>query len=204
MRTILIATTNQGKLEEISQIMKGFGLDGIATKSLNDVFIAEPDEPYDSFCENAQHKARYYGQQSGLATLCDDSGLCINALLGFPGVRTKDFGLESGSYAQAFINLEERLKSIEDKTCYFQTSLALYLPNYDKFITTTAKCSGRLSFPATGVNGFGYDPIFVPNGYDSSLAVLGPTVKSKISHRAQALSLLFQKIIHDAKLTEIL
>src|SRR5687768_3052259 len=110
---LLIATQNQVKFARIKAILDSINSE-INLLSLNNLDIPEPDEPYDTFAENALHKAKYYAQQTGLNTLSEDSGLCINALDGFPGVRTKEFKLESGGIDQACATLQQRLQNSLD------------------------------------------------------------------------------------------
>ncbi len=190
---IVIASTNEGKIREIHKILAQ--LDGlkIDVKSLKDYKIAQPDEPHDSFMENAIHKAKYYARHTNLPTLSEDSGLSLNALNGFPGVRTREFSEECGGIAKTFIKLEEMLKESGNNTACFTSAAVLYIPSHDYLITHEGKDDGVLRFPPRGEDGFAYDPIFVPQGYDKTFAELGLAIKNKISHRAQAMQGLIEK-----------
>jgi len=194
---IVIASTNEGKIREIHKILQE--LDGLKMdlRSLKDYNISEPDEPHQSFMENAIHKAKHYAQYTKLPTLSEDSGLSIEALNGFPGVRTKDFGTECDGrergLAKTFIRLAEMLKESGNYTACFNSATVLYIPSHDYLITHEAKDDGTLTFPPRGDDGFAYDPIFMPKGYDKTFAELGLEVKNKISHRAQAMQGLIEK-----------
>ncbi len=194
---IVIASTNEGKIREIHKILQE--LDGLKMdlRSLKDYDIPEPDEPHHSFMENAIHKAKYYAQYTNLPTLSEDSGLSIEALNGFPGVRTKDFGIECDGrergLTKTFIRLAEMLKETGNYTACFNSATVLYIPSYDYLITHEAKDEGTLTFPPRGDDGFAYDPVFVPKGYDKTFAELGLEIKNKISHRAQAMQGLIEK-----------
>ena len=190
---IVIASTNHGKIAEINSIFEKFPRLNINLKSLIDYQIIEPDEPYDTFIENARHKAKYYATQTKTAALSEDAGLCIAALDGFPGVRTKEFAQECCGVEKAFIKLEQMLSGL-NTAAYFKCAAALYLPELDQFITNEAIINGHLVFPPRGNQGFAFDPIFIPQNYDKTMAELGTTVKNKISHRALAIYGLAEKL----------
>lgn len=187
---IVIASTNQGKIKEISALLQGFDIGSLSDYNN----IPEPDEPYDSFMENAIHKAKYYAQIIQQPTLSEDAGLCIPALNNFPGVRTKDFAQECGSMREAFLELEQRLTNFTDKSAFYKCAAALYNPFTKSLITFEADEYGHLAFPAKGKHGFGFDPVFVPEGYNSTMAELGLDIKNKISHRAKAINGIINKI----------
>ncbi|MDP3372095.1 MAG: non-canonical purine NTP pyrophosphatase [Candidatus Paracaedibacteraceae bacterium] len=193
MKKLIIASTNAGKIAEIIQIIKELNFEQFEVQSISNYNIPEPDEPYDDFLSNATHKAKYYGKALNQLTLSDDSGLCIEALNGFPGIKTKDFMLEFGGYESAYAELERMLMDHQNKKAYFQTAMALYCPIEDKLLSSEDNEWGIISFPARGTNGFGFDPVFIPNGYDKTMAELGPIIKNKISHRAKSLKNLIQR-----------
>lgn len=192
--TLLIASTNPGKIQEVTQIIHDLRVKNLTLLSLSHYSITEPEEPYDDFLKNAIHKAQYYGNATQQVTLSDDSGLCIEALNGFPGVKTKDFLEECGSLDNAFSTLEAMLSSTEDYTAYFHTAIAVYDPTNNHCISYEAKDHGTLSFPARGTEGFGFDPIFIPEGFQTTTAELGVELKNRMSHRSKALKGIFQKI----------
>jgi XTP/dITP diphosphohydrolase len=190
---IVVASTNEGKIREIHKILHELEGLKIDVRSLKDYNIPEPDEPHHTFMENAIHKAKHYAQHTKLPTLSEDSGLMIEALNGFPGVRTKDFAYECGGLLKTFIKLEEMLKDSGNYAACFTSATVLYLPSHDYLITHEAQDDGTLTFPPRGDDGFAFDPVFVPKGYDKTFAELGLEIKNKISHRAQAMQGLIEK-----------
>lgn len=191
---IVIATTNSGKIKEIHSILNNQKNLKFNIKNLTDYNISEPDEPFDTCLDNAIHKAKYYAGQTLLPTLSEDAGLYVAALDGFPGVRTKDFVIESRGIVQAINNLENLLVNANDLQAYFTCAAVLYNPVTEKFISYEGSTPGVLRFPAKGTAGFGFDPVFIPNGYSQTLAELGAEVKNSISHRAIAIRGLATKI----------
>lgn len=191
---IVIASTNKGKIDEISKILNSLERLNIDARSLLDYNIAEPDEPYDCFLKNAIHKVKYYAKYTKEATLAEDSGLSIEALNGFPGVRSKNLIEECGGVSNAFKKLEILLAGSKNNTAYFTSATALYIPSHDFLITHEAKDYGSISFPPRGDDGFGFDPIFIPKGYDKTFAELGVELKNKISHRAKSMRGLIEKL----------
>ena len=191
---MLIASTNEGKIQEITKVLHSIEGLTLNIDSLKDYpTILEPDEPFDSLMDNAIHKAKYYAAHMNTLTLSEDSGLFIEALAGFPGVKTKDLITECGGRLQAFSKLKSLLSAHSHYTSYFSTAAALYIPSEALLITHEAREYGSIVFPPRGDAGFGFDPIFVPEGYEQSFAELGVEIKSKISHRAKALDGLMQK-----------
>jgi XTP/dITP diphosphohydrolase len=194
MKKLIIASTNHGKIKEILSVIESFNISDLEIGSLLDYHITEPDEPYDTFEENAAHKAEYYGKILNEMTLCDDSGLCVDALSGFPGVKTKDFAVECGGLQAAFLALELLLQDHQNKQASFHSSLALYVPEGEQVIIRSAAEKGTLTFPARGETGFGFgfDPVFIPVGYTQTFSELGMDIKNKIGHRGRVLVQLIQ------------
>lgn len=190
IKKIFVASTNKGKILEIKELIKSSKLSNLLIETLEDNFIKEPDEPYDSFLENAKHKALYYVKHTKLPTICDDSGLCIEVLNGFPGVRTKNFLERCGSLNNTFAELEKLLINYDNRRAYFQTAICLYVPEIRNFVISEARSYGYITFPARGSEGFGFDPIFIPEGYNKSLAELGVKIKNQVSHRSAAIKKL--------------
>lgn len=192
---IAIASTNTGKVREITKTLQDVAHCKILVKGLNDydLIISEPDEPYESFIENATHKAKYYANFLNTITLSDDSGLCIEALEGFPGVRTKEFVQECGGIQNTFLKLEGLLSNQNNYKAYFISAAVMYIPKLDVFISHEAKDHGIITFPPRGNSGFAFDPIFIPNGYNQTFAELSLEEKNKISHRAKAMQGLMEK-----------
>ena len=195
MKKLVIASTNQGKIAEITKILHDLNLSHFNICSLNNEMLPEPDEPYNDFLSNATHKATYYGKALNEMTLSDDSGLCIEALDGFPGVRTKEFLIESGGKREALDLLEAMLKPHTNYRAYYQSALTLYDPHEDRFFFEENKEYGTMTFPARGENGFGFDSIFMPEGYMQTMAELSLDRKNDISHRAKALKQLMQRYV---------
>lgn len=197
---IVIASTNKGKIKEINKILNNIEHLKVDVGFLEHGQIPEPHEPYNTFMENAVHKAKYYAKHTKEATLSEDSGLCIEALNGFPGVKSKDLVQECNGILNAFIKVEQMLSGTNNYRAYCQTSMAIYIPSTDVLITHEAKVHGSLSFPAKfNTNGvieeaFGIDPIFVPEGYNQTFAELGIDIKNKISQRNKAISGVIEKL----------
>ena len=192
---IIIASSNNGKIQEIQAIFKSYPNSSLEIGSITALNIAEPDEPYDTFMENACHKAKYYAGFTKSPTLSEDAGLCIEALGGFPGVKTKDFLIECGGLDQAYDKLQEMLKDTTNYSTYFVCAAALYIPQEDRLITHEGIDHGSITFPPRGEYGFGFDPIFIPNGYTNTMAELGEEVKLKVGHRSLAIRGILDKLL---------
>lgn len=185
--TLLVATHNQGKLEEIAHLLEPYQISviGAAEKGLS-----EPDETEDSFAGNARIKAHAAAQATGLPALSDDSGLEIDALNGNPGVYTADWAeTASGrdfemAMARAHREIIES-GALEPWTARFCCTLVLAWPDgHDEVFPGTI--DGRITWPMRGTQGHGYDPIFIPNGYNMTFAEMDRWEKNKMSHRADA------------------
>ncbi len=194
--TLVIATHNAGKLREIGALLDPYGVDCISAGSLG---LAEPPETGRTFIENALIKARTAAESSGLPALADDSGLCVAALDGLPGVWTADWaerqwfeGSPGRDWFMAMGKVEGMLASKGahiDRTCWFACVLAIAWPDGDHAVYQ-GRADGTLTWPPRGAMGFGYDPVFVPTGETRTYAELDPAEKHKISHRAAAFAKL--------------
>lgn len=193
---ILIATQNQNKVERIRGILNSLDY-RLELISLNSFNIPEPDEPYDTFAENALHKANYYCKITGLPTLSEDSGLCINALNGFPGVRTKEFREASGSIEAACTDLQIRLKNLQDHSAYFISAACIILPDTNKTLTAEGRLNGTISKLPFRDHGFDFERIFIADGHDKTLAEMDVRDKSHISHRYKAIKHLYEQLIKE-------
>lgn len=187
---IYLASANQHKIFEIEVLLKNSGLE-VGVRGADDIGgMPDVAETADSFEGNARLKARALQEMApaGAWVLADDSGLMVDALDGEPGVRSARFaGLKSTDSK----NNDKLLRLMKDvpyreRTARYVCSLVLVGPN-GKNGTFTGTCEGRIHDRLTGFTGFGYDPLFIPNGYQKTFAELGPDLKSKISHRAAAL-----------------
>jgi XTP/dITP diphosphohydrolase len=183
--TIVLATRNENKVREIREILG----EGVPLRSLRD-YPQVPEVPEDglTFRENAVAKARFVSGILGLAALADDSGLEVDALNGDPGVRSARFAGERSTAAQNNARLLRLMAGIpsERRRGRFRCVVALALPD-GTVRTAEGACEGRILEAPHGSRGFGYDPLFVPDGYDRTFAELDPEEKNRISHRARAL-----------------
>lgn len=181
---IVFASHNKGKISEISQLLAPFG---ISVKSSLDMDLPDVPETGTTFEENAALKAIEVAKQTGIPCLADDSGLCVKALKGRPGVysaryapnRDFDKGIEK------LLNEMTEAKT-DDRSAYFACVLALGFPDgsYQSF---EGRVNGTIALAKSGSGGFGYDPIFIPDGWDKTFAEMDPEQKNKISHRGKAL-----------------
>ena len=179
---LVIATHNKGKLVEIAALIAPFGLDCVSAGALG---VAEPDETGTSFEANAELKARHACAATGLPALADDSGLCVDALHGDPGVYTANWAGPKRDWKRAMRMVEAALDGASDRRAHFVAVLALAWPDGHVEIFR-GEAAGALVWPPRGERGFGYDPMFVPDGHDVTFAEMDPHLKHAISHRAVA------------------
>lgn len=193
---LVIASHNQGKVREIRALLEPFGIEPV---SAGDLGLPEPDETGTTFAENALLKAHASAQAAGCVALADDSGLCVAALGGAPGVYTADWaerqwfeGDAGRDWYLAMGKVEGKLAELgpdADRSAYFICTLALAWPDgHAQFFE--GRVQGALTWPPRGTLGFGYDPVFVAQGYDQTFAELDPAHKHNISHRADAFAKL--------------
>ena len=198
---LVIATHNAGKLKEIAALLAPYGVDCVSAGSLG---LPEPEETGTTFAENALLKARAAAEAAQLPALADDSGLCVAALQGRPGVYTADwaerqwFEGESGKpwpgrdWYMAMGKVEGLLceqGDDVDRSAHFACVLALAWPDGSNAVYE-GRVNGTLTWPPRGILGFGYDPVFVPLGGTQTFAELDPQEKHRISHRADAFAKL--------------
>lgn len=187
-RELLIATGNAGKLREIRALLGDLPL---VLFSLADFpVIEEVAETGSTFAENAALKALGYARQAGILTLADDSGLEVDALAGAPGVRSARYLGEHVSYSDRIAALLTILKDVKTgtRTAQFVCALAIATEKQEMIYTTQAACHGRIAEAPLGCGGFGYDPIFIPDGFDQTFGELAADIKNGISHRGRALA----------------
>ena len=190
--TLVIATHNAGKLKEIGALLAPYGLQCISAGSLG---LPEPAETGTTFVENALIKARASAEASGLPALADDSGLCVAALGGRPGVYTADWAERQWFEGPAGRDWYMAMGKVEgllaeqgpdvDRSGYFACVLAIAWPDGDSAVYE-GRVNGTLTWPPRGALGFGYDPVFVPLGATQTFAEIDPEEKHRISHRADA------------------
>jgi XTP/dITP diphosphohydrolase len=184
---ILIATRNKGKLHEFQSMLAD---SAFRLRSLNDFpHATEVEETGNSFRANAILKATDYASQTGLLTLADDSGLEVAALGGAPGVYSARYAGVGASDAERTAKLLAELSSTsdEERRARFVCVIALADAEGAQVETFTGTCEGHIAREPRGHHGFGYDPVFIPDGYQASFGQLSATIKQEISHRARAL-----------------
>jgi len=194
--TLVIASHNPGKLKEISALFSPYGQICVSAGALG---LPEPAETGSSFAENALIKARSAAEAAGLPALADDSGLCVDALGGRPGVYTADWAERQWFEGPAGRDWYLAMGKVEgllarcgpntDRSGHFACVLALAWPGGDHALYE-GQSHGSLIWPPRGTLGFGYDPVFVPLGWDQTFAEISPAQKHQISHRAAAFAKL--------------
>lgn len=183
LEKLVIATANQHKVKEIESIFKGTAIKEILSMPSD---IGEIIEDGNTFMENSIIKARTVYNHTKLPSLADDSGLCVNALGGKPGIYSARYGGENLGYKEKMQMLLDELKDKKDRTAYFITSAVCVLDdNY--YIAVEGRVNGVIIENPRGFDGFGYDPIFRPDGYDITYAEMTLEEKNSMSHRALAM-----------------
>ena len=192
-RKIVVATHNKGKLAEFADLLRPFGVTAVSAGELG---LAEPAETETSFAGNARIKALAAMKATGLIALSDDSGLCVDALDGEPGVYTADWAGPDRDWNRAMSLVEEKLQAkgattADKRRAEFVCTLCVVWPDGKERIFE-GRAPGHLTWPPRGALGHGYDPMFVPDagGGERTFAELDPAEKNRISHRARALEKL--------------
>jgi len=180
---IVLATHNADKVREVGEILAGSGIEVIPQSALG--VTEEAVEDGDTFEANARIKARAAMGATGLPAMADDSGLCVTALGGAPGVYSARFGGEALPYDRKCALLLEKLQGAATRRAFFMTAAVCVFPNGDE-LRTEGRIDGEIAFSPKGGNGFGYDPVFIPEGYDKTMAELSAAEKNAISHRGKA------------------
>ena len=184
---LVIASHNQGKVEEISALLAPFAIHAVSAGALG---IAEPEETGDSFEANAALKAKAAAGASGLPAIADDSGLVVLALGGAPGIYSARWAGPDKDFRIAMQRVHRELAD-RDRSARFVAALALVWPDGDTEIVR-GEVAGTLVGPPRGDRGFGYDPIFAPDGGAATFGEIEPAEKHKISHRARAFAKLVE------------
>ena len=191
---LVIATHNPGKLAEIEALLAPLGIACVGAAELG---LPEPEEIGNTFIDNAELKAREAADLSGLPALADDSGLSVDALHGLPGIfsaRWAEDAMGNRNFRRA---MERVWRDIEasgpeaSHDAHFTCALAIAWPDNGQTESFEGRVDGTLVWPPRGEKGFGYDPMFVPAGYDQTFGEIDPDVKHRISHRAKA----FEKLV---------
>ena len=199
---ILIATGNKGKLREYARLLAGVPVTLLspAEVGLEGFDVVEDGETFE---DNAKLKARAYAEASGKITLADDSGLCVDVLKGAPGVHSARYGGPGLDSAGRRHKLLADLENVPDdrRTAHFDCVIALFVPESELSIATYGQCPGHITrADSDGNEGFGYDAIFVPDGYNKTFAQLPSDVKNDLSHRGKAVGDLLpilQRMVED-------
>ena len=180
---IVVATHNPGKVRELGLLLEGrFNL-----VSAGELGLPEPEETEVSFVGNALLKARLAADASGLIALSDDSGLSVTALGGAPGIYSARWAGPGKDFYEAMAKVERRMDESDDKSthAWFTCALAVAWPHGPAFVVE-GRVDGHLTFPPRGLNGFGFDPIFVPEGHQMTFGEMDPKAKDDMSHRMRA------------------
>ena len=182
---LVIASHNPGKVREIKALLGPFGVEPVSAADLD---LPEPEETGVTFVANAELKALQAADLSGLPALADDSGLCVEALNGDPGIFSARWAGESKDFAVAMQRVEDKLAALPPETgrdAHFVCALALAWPD-GHVEWFEGRVDGVLVWPPRGDKGFGYDPVFVPHGHDLTCGEMEPEAKHAMSHRADA------------------
>lgn len=193
LKEILLATNNRHKASEIKKILNIKGLKILCLEDIKGELAV--NENGRTFAQNALKKARATAKKFGITAVSDDSGLCVRALNGAPGVRSARFVAPPVTPERLCKKLLQKMKNVtsKDRSASFQCFVAVASPS-GKHRVVGANCRGRIAFEMKGSGGFGYDPVFIPSGYAKTFAQMTAKQKNSLSHRGKAISRL-RKII---------
>ncbi len=196
MDRIVVASNNPGKLRELGELLAPLGLQAVPQAEYS---IDEAEEPHGTFVENALAKARHAARAIGLPALADDSGLCVPALGGEPGVHSAYYGGSAGSReerdARNNAKLVGALRDAHDRAAFYYCVLVLVRAANDPTpVIADARWHGQIVLEPRGAGGFGYDPYFLPRGCHLTAAEMSAEEKNRVSHRAQAMAALRAKL----------
>jgi XTP/dITP diphosphohydrolase len=185
---LVIASHNAGKVREIGQLLSPYGAEVVSAGALG---LPEPEETGSTFVENAELKALAAAKASGFPALADDSGLAVDALLGAPGIYSARWAGPSKDFGHAMVKIHEQIGDNPDRKAQFVCALSLAWPD-GHVETFEGFVYGMLVWPIRGENGFGYDPMFQPNGRSETFGEMPSEQKHAISHRAEAFGKLVE------------
>src|SRR5690606_18536751 len=180
MEQLVIASNNEGKIKEIKAMLPHLEL--LSMKEIG--FTHEIPEPFQTFEDNAHTKALTIYQYSGKNVFADDSGICVNTLDGAPGVNSAYYGGLPRADEKNNQRLLDELKGKSDRTAYYKAVICLIWNGEEHYFE--GRCPGRIIEAPRGDGGFGYDPLFIPDGYDQTFGELPLSVKNELSHRGKA------------------
>lgn len=195
---ILIATGNKGKFTEIAALLKEVNIQSISINNFDN--LEEPEETGKTFAENSLIKAKYYAKQTGLVSLADDSGICIEDLGNKPGIYSARYAVNEltnkTDFPHTFKKIfdELNIKGIKNDSkpkAHFICNLTIFDPKDNSHIDFEGRIDGHLIYPPKGSSGFGYDPIFIKDGMNKTFGEIERFEKDKISHRGDA----FEKLV---------
>ena len=187
----VLATHNPGKLREMGDILRGLGVEVVSPADVG--CHVEVEETGATFAENAMLKAKAVCAASGLPAIADDSGLCVDALGGAPGVYSARYGGEGLDDAGRYRLLLSNLRGQPTRAAHFACAIACVFPNGDE-LTAEGRCDGTIAFAPIGEGGFGYDPVFFVPELKKTFGQLTAEEKSAISHRGRALAVFVEKL----------
>lgn len=189
---IVAATHNAGKAREIHALLDGH----YTVVTAGELNLPEPAETETSFVGNAMLKARHAAQFSGEVAIADDSGLSVAALDGAPGIYSARWGGPDRDFGAAMRKIETRLEDLgaTDRSAWFTSALAVAWPD-GPCVVVEGRVDGAVTFPPRGGNGFGYDPLFLPEGRDQTFGEMEPALKESLSHRTRAFEKLRAALI---------
>ena len=193
---LVVASHNEGKVREIKALLGPHGIQPISAGSLG---LPEPEETGSTFAANAELKAHASAKGSGHAALADDSGLCVDALDGAPGIYSARWAGPAKDFRVAMNRIHDELrhKGLATSAAKFVCALCVALPSGESQVFQ-GEVHGHLIFPPRGDHGFGYDPIFIADGMEETFAEIDPAKKHAMSHRAKA----FEKLLHSGIFAE--
>jgi len=186
METLVLATHNKGKKREFDTLLQGLVGE---VKSAGDLGLTEPPETGTTFLENATMKAVTAMKATGLPCLSDDSGMCVNALAGAPGVYSADWAGPDKNFKKAMNDVHDKMQGATDNGAQFVCVLVLAYPNGETKVFEGV-CEGSIVWPPRGEAGFGYDPMFLPQGAEKTFGEMSAEEKHAYSHRAKAVDKL--------------
>lgn len=189
---LLLGTRNSGKIRELKELLAD--VRGLELLSFFDIPFSEVEENGRTFTENALLKARAISSQTGLSVLADDAGLVVDVLNGEPGVRSARYSGEPVDYARNNALLLERMRGITAREAHFAIVVALHLVDGREYVREGV-LPGRIAESPVGSEGFGYDPLFIPDGYTRTLAQMSFEEKNRISHRRQAIERIKEVLV---------
>ena len=187
----VLASHNPGKLAEMQSILSGYGVEVVSPAEVG--VSLEVEETGGTFGENAMLKAKAYCEASGLPAIADDSGLCVDALNGGPGVYSARYGGEDLDDRGRCMLLLSNLRGQTTRAAHFSCAIACAFPD-GRTLTAEGRCDGAIAFAPLGDGGFGYDPLFLLTEKGKTFGQLSPEEKSAISHRGKALAAFVEKL----------